>query len=702
VTNDDREPTGDTDSRSERPDQNQVREPRSPDPTTVTPDRPGGLADGITVVVLGSVDDDVGGCLASLRRQTLSPDLFDVDVAVEGPSDRLAEVTSRFADSPFAIRLIGPSQRGVFCLRDLGVAAAQRRTITFVAAGDRLSPDYLSLLRQVSRDDRLYVTSVNSGLTSAAGVTVPAELAKRVERDVTPRSSHDAVFFLTMVARGDCTVETLPADAGYEPGRRPETAGADDFDTQVTDRLRVVAQLDVLCDDAQPDATYLIQRYIQAEVDRMNDYLRRHPADHGKAVVLLDGYDLRHFPYERLNAGLARTLVVTSSRPSDDLDAIGLAKRIRQRHEIVDILRMVDPTGAGDGDGSLHLPRDRSSFQRIAGPYVEAHLAVDTNGRGDGWPEITAFSEWGLEKVVELERHKGPYERIYSLGSSPAAHLLAARYTFRNPVAEWVAEPSEPFTREVSEPGRRTPTPPGRFLETLQTELGRKGIPVPKTDNPAQWCAYLVCACADTIVSTSQNLRDQILSRCPDDDIAAAARRRAVVVLVQPTLPSVFYSIADCPYALDDSCVNIGYFGSPAAGHGLADVLTGLAKLDADSRAKLRLHVFARRPDELEATVEALGLDTVVRVSSPVGYLESLNLATRFDCLVIDEAVTASGRGPELSLPSTWSDYAGAGRPVWGVVEAGSPLSALPLDYTSPVGDPEAAADVLHRLLPQG
>ena len=50
-------------------------------------------------------------------------------------------------------------------------------------------------------------------------------------------------------------------------------------------------------------------------------------------------------------------------------------------------------------------------------------------------------------------------------------------------------------------------------------------------------------------------------------------------------------------------------------------------------------------------------------------------------------------------LPSKLSDYVGSGTRVWGLVEAGSPLSGEALDFASPIGDVSAARAVLTRMV---
>ena len=55
-----------------------------------------------------------------------------------------------------------------------------------------------------------------------------------------------------------------------------------------------------------------------------------------------------------------------------------------------------------------------------------------------------------------------------------------------------------------------------------------------------------------------------------------------------------------------------------------------------------------------------------MRVGPYVRYLEFLNLTTKFDCLIVNDAATGASHARNPYLPSKWADYRGAGTPVWG------------------------------------
>jgi poly(ribitol-phosphate) beta-N-acetylglucosaminyltransferase len=601
------------------------------------------------------------------------------------------------------VRVVELSRRGFFCLRDIGVAAARRRFIAFADAGDRLSPGYLATVLEHT-DDTTIVVAPASGtedppptapdaLTSCAGVVVPSAVAKQVERDATPRSAHDVVFFMTMVARHRCGIrEIRPADdaAVYHRAARSaaSAAGEPDFESSVVVRLEVVAQLDALAHGCDPTALDVVRRQVDAEVDELNAYLRTNPAAHGRVVQLLDEYDFVYFPYQRLNAGMARALAVAYCfAPYNDSSAVVMAKRVRDRADIVDVVF-----------NTMDKNRDQDpSMRRISGPYVENELAIDSATYFSNWTAIEAFCVKGLEKISAVERDKGPYDRLYSRVMWPASHFLAAAYKLRNPAVVWTAEFSDPAARDVAGAERSAPISPGPFLDMVRSELKRKHIPLPGSGNCLDWCEYLAYACADSIVFTNENQRDYMLSYCPIPEIAEAARKKAVIS-PHPTLAPAFYSMVEHPYVLNPSVTNLAYFGNFYATRGLGEVLEALVRLDPDVRSRLRLHVFTSKPIELQRHVDDLEIGEIVRSNGYVRFLAFLNLATKFDCLIVNDALTADSHERNPYLPSKWSDYAGTGRPVWGLVEDGSPLSTRPLTFSSPVGDVAAAARVLHEL----
>lgn len=688
---------------------------------------------GVSVIVSYRPGDDLAASVRCLAEQTLSPDCFEIILVVGGPFDDVETVVREWAEAgnPVSLRVVdlpaGIPARGA------ALAAARRSFSAFVAAGDQLSPTYLqSLLAHADEaavtvahqieasstdassgaaassaaattDDAAEISSTieqailgdgSSDGSSLAGTLVPTIRARRVERELSGPGRPDVLLLLGLQARHGCELRQLAESDGavYQRVARKRPAVTDDADLgRVATRVAFIADLDALAASCDAATRSLVRKLQDAEFDRINAYLRHHPDDHAQVVALIDRHDLAYLPSDRLNAGLARALTVAYCfAPYNDSSAVVMAKRVRERGDVVDVVynkmdgkREVDP-----------------SMRRISAPYVENEIPVDTPTYFSAWPAIEAFCLEGLERISELERVKGPYERLYSRVMWPASHFLAALYKARNPSVVWTAEFSDPAARDVAGEVRSAPLGPSPVLDELSAELKRRDLPVPQSENCLDWCEYLAYALADHIVFTNENQRDYMLSYCPVEEIAAAARAKGIIS-PHPTLPPAFYSMVRANYALDPGVANLAYFGTFYATRGLDDVLTALAQLDPPTRELLRLHVFTAKPQALRKRVEELGITALVRINPYVRFLAFLNLATKFDCLIVNDALTVGSHERNPYLPSKWSDYHGSGRQVWGLIEDGSPLSTRPLDFASPVGDITAAQDVLRKIAAQ-
>ncbi|MET9022923.1 glycosyltransferase [Actinopolymorpha sp. NPDC004070] len=670
------------------------------------------LSPGLTVVVRAGAGEDVAGCLGALAGQQgpVEGDRREVLVVVDGPAslDVSEAVRGLAADGQVAAaRLIDSARAGTVSARDAGLAAARTDFTCFLDAADRPAPDFCAALLTAAGPNVVVVPAERADAearlpTSVAGTLVPTGVARRAAArahdaeagpstdtgDGTGLAAHaDTLFLATLVAAFDCQLR-LALVTGPCPGTSTGTA-TDVIDvTGVAARMELLRRLDVLARGAAPEALALVRARVDNEVDRLNAHLRVHPDEHAEVVAALDRHAFDYFPYHRLNRGRARALAVAYCfAPYNDTSAVVMAKRVRERGDIVDAV-----FNAMDGN------REQDpSIRRISGPYVENEIATDTPTYFSHWGAIEAYCTAGLERVVELEREKGPYERVYSRAMWPASHFLAAAYKLHNPAATWTAEFSDPAARDVQGQPRISPLGDSELLTRAAERIRQLGLPVLESDNVLDWCEYLAYALADRLVFTNPNQLDYMLSYTPVPQIVATVREKAVIS-AHPTLPPAFYAMAGQTYALEPGIAHVGYFGNFYATRGLGDVLTALAGLDPATRERIRLHVFTGKADALRAHVTELGITELVRINPYVRYLAFLNLASKFDCLVVNDALTSDTHARNPYLPSKWSDYAGSGRPVWGLVEECSPMSTRPLDHLSPVGDVSAAQDVLRKL----
>ncbi|MFC0007403.1 hypothetical protein [Micromonospora siamensis] len=652
------------------------------------------LTPGVTVVLAGA-GDRFADTLDGIARQTVDTGLVEVVVVLTDGAGRAAVHDLGAARPALAVRVVTVAGAGLNRAFSLGVAAASRQYVTLVEAGDRLSPNYLEALLAGAGDGVVAAASVvadgeavDSAADLAVGRLVSTALADRLFRTGVV-DEVDGVFWLAAAVHGPAELTTA-ADAVYHRTAVPARPGTGDFRTEITERLATVVRLERLHADSGSAVGELVTQAVARQAERMGDYLAQHPDQHPEVVKELDRFPVFELPHGLVNRGMPRGLVVAYAfSPYADASAIVMAKRVRNMGGVADVVyNAMDRMRTKD-----------QTVRRISGPFIADEAPVATPTYFSHWGSMEKFVEAGMAEIHKWEAEKGRYEWIYSRAHFAASHLLAAVYKLANPEVRWTAEFSDPLSKDMLDEERGTPVEDGPVLETLRNGAKALGLPIPESSNCFVWCEELTYVLADELIFTNPNQLEYMMSYCSDEKVAATARSKAVVS-AHPTLPRDFYSMVDFDYPMSEGLIHLAYFGVFYATRGMDDVLAAVANAPEELRRKLRIHVFTTKPAELDRRAAELGIADCIQVGPYVRFLEFLNLTTKFDCLIVNDAFTADYQPLNPYLPSKWSDYKGSGTSVWGLTEAGSPLNGQKqLAYNSPVGDVEAAGKVLEQLV---
>ncbi|MEV0157017.1 glycosyltransferase [Micromonospora sp. NPDC050686] len=685
------------------------------------------LSPGVSVVVPSYRGaGHIGRCLESMAAQTLDPALFELIVVLNGPEDGTRAVLEEFraAHPALTVRIVRLSRAGASRARNAGIAAARREYTTFVDDDDHISPNFLEVLYSHASPQVVPIAGLvnvgSDGVEDAANpintmllehdskLTAPAEarvcttfnacklvatsLLRDVYYDTDLASGEDVLFWMTVVVRGHINFYPCPTEAVYYRTMRAGSVSRPEptFDFSVTQRLEVITRLERLLPECDVRSQELLATRIRAQTAFLAEYLKRHRDEYRRVVDEIDSYPIYHMPYERMNGVLERGLVIAYAFPPyADTSGVVMGKRVRMMGRTADVIyNAMDRIRPTD-----------ESLTRISGPFINRKAALPTPSYFSDFGSMEKFALAGLKQIAEWQdARKVPYPWMYSRAHFAHSHFLAAAYKLANPDVKWTAEFSDPLSRDISDQERGTPIKEGELLDRLRTGLTELGLPVPDTTNCFIWTEEVAYALADEIIFTNENQMEYMLSYCSNPELAEIARKKAVVS-PHPTLSPNFYSMTETDYPLEPGVAHIAYFGNFYATRGLDDVLAGIAAQDSWTRAHLRMHVFTTKPEELQKRAAELGISDAVRVGPYAQYLGFLNLTTKFDCLLVNDAITGDSHAQNPYLPSKWSDYKGSGSPVWGLVEAGSPLSRQPLHFQSPVGDVAAAAEVLARIV---
>ncbi|OFQ54744.1 glycosyltransferase [Corynebacterium sp. HMSC074H12] len=695
---------------------------------------------GVSVVIPSFVADaaemtgdiaatNLGSALASLAEQSLRKDLIEVLVILNGAGVSVADrearqialrdsLASRFPK--LNIRVLRSLAPGAGRARNLGIASASRRFVTFLDDDDIVQPNYLETGLENANDGAITLlpivditdgasiqdNSLNARIATLRGTTVPVAtapwalgfnaskiiptaLAQRYRYDESLRSGEDVVYFANFLRCPGLLLHTPQAgqEASYVRTIRPDSVSRqrESFDFNVAQRLECISKLREI--EEADTKSRALEKLEQAQFGFVENYLKTHPGEVQKAINTAVDARVPGLNWENLRQERASRLVFSYCFPPyADTSANVTAKVIRNDAELVDVFY-----------ANMQRVRGRDDSTRlIVDPYLIHAEEIDVVPSFAHWGAICSYARQASRKASKRARKQGGYESMYSRALWSGSHVAAALFKDKHPGTRWEAEFSDPLSVGVDGTPR-----PGELTRGITTHQLRKMVERSDWSGLAyrthfELTELVTLLYTDEVIFTNANQQQVMLERYPEELQSFVREKSTIRHHAVPT--AEMYHLVESDYALDSDCINIAYFGNFYANRGIGDVLTALAK--HPQREKFVLHIFTSNPEKLRRQLWGSPAADNVRINGYVPYLEFLNVSTNFDALVVNDTDTV---GTAFSvnpfLPSKYADYVGSGTVVWGIVVEDSPLSNLPLTYRTASGDSAQAGKVLDELL---
>lgn len=686
------------------------------------------LAHGVSVVIPSFRGRDrIAASLQSLIEQTLDPDSFEIVLVINGEDDGTYALAASIRDTNPAhhLRILYQAVPSAGAARNLGITAARFQYLTFVDDDDYVGPAFLSELLDAAGPDCVSIApiinvsslgeedplnalnaqisargkkkfsfnAVSSILGFNACKLIPTSAAKKIAYSETLRSGEDICFMARLAVDNtfEAIVASSEASAAYFRVLRDESISRQplDFDFAVRQRLEVIQELESMRSWDSDANDPLLTGLMRSQANFIRRYLDANPADRQQVVQTIESFNLKDFPWSRINQGTARDLVVSYCfAPYADTSAVIASKAIVERGRVVDVIY---------NDMSSVRKKD-ANLETIAGRLIDTATEIHSPPSFSRWSQICEFVSKGITVADRRDALIGGYETLYSRVLWPGSHFLAALFKIRHSGVKWTAEFSDPLSTDANGMPRSGDLVRDDMFDVFNRAVTAKGFAPLETDSLFTWCEYLTYILADELVFTNENQLAYMRNHVSDKRLRRMIEGKSVV-RVHPTPPARSYEVLPSRYSLSGSVVNVGYFGAFYDNRGLHEVLTALSNVSPDVRRKLRLHVFTNKADDVARQVQEFGLTGVVKAQGYRPYLEFLNLASQFDVLLVNDVERSGEMLINPFLPSKYSDYLGTGRPVWGLVDEGSALSSKPLAYKSEVGNSVQAVSVLEEIL---
>ena len=434
------------------------------------------------------------------------------------------------------------------------------------------------------------------------------------------------------------------------------------YSFSVLERKKVINKLSfLLSGEDDNELRLLIKGRMNAQASFINKYLCENRNEHERVVEELEDVTKDYLPFQHINRNLANTLYIGYCFPPySDPSGIVLAKRVRERKEVVDVISH-DMYKVRDVDFSLN---------KIARQFIDEHFILSGLTSFRNWKEIEQFIIRGLSK---FEAKGKRYNKVYSRVLWPASHFLAYEIKKRDSKIFWSAEFSDPSLYDSIGQVRHSNINTVKYLKKLSNEI------------PKEWNDYIdenifnlveiiPFIFADEVIFTNINQMNIMIERIKDSSLKDYVMNKSKIE-PHPLPDKIMYHARELYFPLDKNYEHVGYFGSFYENRTVEHMVKMINKhyKHINIVKPIQLHIFTNQGDvkKFDNTVIS---NVNVKVYRYRPYLEFLNILNKFDYLVIMDTITKGFYSSNPYLPSKLSDYLNSNAEIIAFVEKGSPM----------------------------
>ena len=633
--------------------------------------------DGISVVIpTYRPNKEIYRAVDSVLKQTYRD--VEVIIACNGPNKAWAEELTALYEKEARVKVCHTPKAGAGTGRNLGIANAGKSYTCFLDDDDYFSEGYLEELASRVQPDVELIHGRLMDTDALRDTYIDKALRKFHDKGPVRKAANMIACFSTITAK---LFVTSRLQTVYEPFPEDLTAGEDvaywlknfkyiqgciDYgratskqgymrgisadSTSRPDAQRMIAfyrnWLKVFDIGAEcifdPDEKLQVKTFAANMLSAQNATMRRNFEQLDLALQEeIRPLILEHpcfFVNKGLFSGIKGVAFCHNFSPFIDPSAIVAPKRLRQICELEKA--QIGWTVISKDMENIREKDERYEqfFSRFG--YVD-HIEVKGYARSAAQVQMD-FGKMAYQKARDLQA-----SFIYSRSMFPGSHIAAYLYKQTHPDAVWYAEFSDPvlYTPQNTErPADVDSDDP--FLQDFWNNIEQ-----------------IVYEAADHIIFTNEN-QYLYMMRYNRTGIGEDQIKPRTLILAHPLMPFEFTDVMKSAYEVDSSRINVGYFGS------LPEYRDRQNILNVCKNPAVTLHLFTINTKN----IEELSGDNI-KVAQNCPYLEFLNLAKKFDYLIVMDSDIDSDINPWL--PSKVSDAISTGTSVIAIYKEGSAMSKV-------------------------
>nr|WP_263313479.1 glycosyltransferase [Mammaliicoccus sp. Marseille-Q6498] len=639
--------------------------------------------------------------IQNLNELEINEARFEVIFVLNGKfQDTYQYLLNHYDEMEFDQLILISDRAGASEARNLGKQYVKYSHTTFLDVDDLLSSNYIEESYQLIKNDTILVSQIHdlledgtiiennrvnkpilencnqsytlSNLHAILGITtckfIPSHYLELIDFNTTLLSGEDTVFYCKLYAACNPNIEVIHPDKQVVYYRllnaQSISRGRFSYDFNVAQRLDILDILDKLL---ETNLTKRVKRFIQskynAQTGFITRFLQQFPEKKTEIIRLLELKNYQHLNQYFINVGLAKELVIAYCFPPFmDTSGIVMAKRIAKDDKIVDIF-------------SNDMSKNRNKDYKLKNICVDKIDSHKMSHSPVSFSNFNAMSQFIDEAFLFYMSNKDKYESLYSRALFPASHFPPLFIKLHNPNIKWVAEFSDPLLLDIKSNERYSEIIDyDMLIESLKQEPKFEPF-IPYMDyNLFNLAELIPFAFADELLFTNEFQLNSMMKRF-SEDIQQLIKEKSKINM-HPIPDETLYEQKKHQYHLNDSSINVGYFGNFYETRSLDMLLDMVDQLMAQFHLDIHFHIFTSMNQLKQHEMERANTYSNVFINHNLPYLEFLNLSKEMDLLLLFDAQTKGYKEVNPYLPSKLSDYIGTQKAILAIVEEGSILAS--------------------------
>jgi glycosyltransferase involved in cell wall biosynthesis len=287
------------------------------------------------------------------------------------------------------------------------------------------------------------------------------------------------------------------------------------------------------------------------------------------------------------------------------------------------------------------------------------------------------------EKLISSEK----YDFLMTRAMPPESHIIGLKIKRKNPSLFWIASMADPIGHNPYDYEKYFFGGFKKFLKNPLLFFARCYIYLQKEIFDRR-----VTRKADMLIFPS-------IEQCKFTFGSLYEKYKNKILIIPHSFDSEFFKSTPATFNENTKITisHLGHLNEQRSVKGLIEAVYKLKQANPELASKLKIRLIGNIPETQSALIELLSITEIIKIEKPVDYLESLNIMSQSDMMLLVDA-DFPFMPENIFLASKLADYLGADKPILGLTTKNGPSARILKAAGCPVCLPSDSDEICEAL----